>query len=385
MDQAQAVYLHIPFCDEICEYCDFAKVYYQSQQRDAYLAALEREVVLTLAKYPLVKPIQTLYLGGGTPTALNLAELEQLFTIINRYFRPFFAPHIELTIEANPDSLTEEKLAYLAQQGVNRLSIGVQTFQEKHLAKMGRTHTTAQVKDVIAKAKVAGFTNINVDFIYGIPGQTEAEVVADIEAFLQLDIQHISTYALIIEPHTKFYVQQKRGQLEETADEVEAQMYALIQAALREHGYEQYELSNFARPGFGSRHNLTYWQNLPYYGFGLGAHGYLANERYANTRAITAYLKKLAANELPITEAHVLTRQEQIEETVFLGLRTQAGVNKANFAKRFGETLNTIYGDVIAEHQRKGWIIETPTAICLAPDTLFIANQIMSDYLLDEA
>lgn len=384
MEQAQAIYIHIPFCDEICEYCDFAKVYYKSQQRDAYLTALEREIALTLAKYPLEKPIKTLYFGGGTPTALNLEELKQLFVLVDRYFRPFFAPDLEMTIEANPDSLTAEKLTFLYQQGVNRLSIGVQTFATKHLVKMGRTHTQSQVEHVITLAKSLGFTNINVDFIYGIPEQTQAEVEADIAQFLQLDVQHISTYALIIEPHTKFYMQQKRGQLQETADEIEAQMYAAIQLALRNHGYEQYELSNFARPGFGSKHNLTYWQNLPYYGFGLGAHGYLANQRYANTRAITAYMKLLATNQLPIIEAHTLTRQEQIEETVFLGLRTQAGVDKAQFAQRFGQTIEEVYGQVIAEQRKKGWIIETSAAISLAPDTLFIANQIMSDYLLDE-
>lgn len=380
---SQAVYIHIPFCDEICHYCDFAKVYYRTQQRDAYLNALEREIALTLSATPLIEPIQTLYLGGGTPTALNLEELNQLFTTINKYFKPFFAPDVEISIEANPDSLTLEKLVYLQSQGVNRLSIGVQTFNEQHLEKMGRTHTKAQVETVIAQAKQAGFDNINVDFIYGVPNQTHAEVMADITQFLALDIQHISTYALIIEPHTKFYMQQNRGQLVETEDEIEADMYEAIQLALLANGYEQYELSNFARAGFGSRHNLTYWQNLDYYGFGLGAHGYLNNERYANTRAITAYVKQLSENQRPIVEVNRLSRNEQIEETLFLGLRTREGVNKVTFAQRFGVELTDLYGNVITSHVKKGWIIETSECITLAPNTLFIANQILSDYLLD--
>ncbi|MGL5383949.1 MAG: radical SAM family heme chaperone HemW [Culicoidibacterales bacterium] len=378
----QAVYIHIPFCDEICHYCDFAKVYYRNQSRTAYLTALEREVALTLAEQPITSEIKTLYFGGGTPTALNLSELQQLFAIIDRYFRPFFAPEIEMTIEANPDSLTFEKLTYLFAQGVNRLSIGVQTFTQKHLVSMGRTHTTKQVEAVIAMAKTIGFTNINVDFIYGVPDQTKAEVMSDITKFLELDVQHISTYALIIEPHTKFYIQQNKGQLLETSDEVEAEMYAAISEALLGNGYEQYELSNFARPGFSSRHNLTYWQNLPYYGFGLGAHGYLDQVRYANTKAITHYVKTLSENKRPLVESHRLTREEQIEETIFLGLRTRIGVNKADFEQRFGVTLASVYGEVIAEHVKKGWIIETTETITLAPNTLFIANQIMSDYLI---
>ncbi|MGL5916418.1 MAG: radical SAM family heme chaperone HemW [Culicoidibacterales bacterium] len=378
----QAVYIHIPFCDEICHYCDFAKVYYRNQPRVAYLAALEREIGLTLQEQPITSTIKTLYFGGGTPTALDLSELQQLFAIVDRYFRPFFAPEIEITVEANPDSLTLEKLAYLFEQGVNRLSIGVQTFAQKHLEKMGRTHTTQQVEEVIQMAKSIGFTNINVDFIYGVPDQTQAEVMSDISKFLGLDVQHISTYALIIEPHTKFYIQQNKGQLLETTDEVEAEMYAEISKALLTNGYEQYELSNFARPGFSSRHNLTYWQNLPYYGFGLGAHGYLDQVRYANTKAITHYIKTLSENQRPLVESNRLTRFEQIEETIFLGLRTRIGVNKVSFEQRFGIPLAEMYGPIITEHVRKGWIIETAETITLAPDTLFIANQIMSDYLL---
>ncbi|MGL5915574.1 MAG: radical SAM family heme chaperone HemW, partial [Culicoidibacterales bacterium] len=200
--------------------------------------------------------------------------------------------------------------------------------------------------------------------------------------FLGLDVQHISTYALIIEPHTKFYIQQNKGQLLETTDEVEAEMYAEISKALLTNGYEQYELSNFARPGFSSRHNLTYWQNLPYYGFGLGAHGYLDQVRYANTKAITHYIKTLSENQRPLVESNRLTRFEQIEETIFLGLRTRIGVNKVSFEQRFGIPLAEMYGPIITEHVRKGWIIETAETITLAPDTLFIANQIMSDYLL---
>ncbi len=379
---SQAVYIHIPFCNEICHYCDFAKVYYRNQKRDAYLQALEREIALTLSECPILGEIKTIYFGGGTPTALSIEELKQLFCIVNQYFRPFFAPDIEITVEANPDSLTIEKLTFLYEQGVNRLSIGVQTFSDIHLAKMGRTHTKSQVEYVIEQSKNIGFRNINVDFIYGVPNQTHQEVMDDIEQFLQLDVQHISTYALIIEPHTKFFIQQNKGQLIETADDIEADMYMAINEALLAAGYEQYELSNFAKPGCASKHNLTYWQNLPYYGFGLGAHGYLNNVRYANTKAITNYVKTLSGNERPLVENHKLTREEQIEETIFLGLRTRIGVNKQQFTQRFGVSLLDIYGETIAKHVQKGWIIETDESIVLAKDTLFIANQIMSDYLL---
>ncbi|WP_171014910.1 radical SAM family heme chaperone HemW [Culicoidibacter larvae] len=371
-----ALYIHIPFCNQICTYCDFSKIYYANQARHEYITQLHRELALLL---PEARPLRTVYFGGGTPSSMDLEELEYLFSAIN----PFIGENTECTFEANPESLTFAKLEFLRQAGVNRLSIGVQTFDEERLQLLGRTHSRSDVERCISDAKRAGFTNINIDFIYALPKQTLADLQKDISHFLDLEVTHISTYALIVEPHTVFGIGAKQGWFSETDEELQFVMYSYVQEALQEAGYEHYEVSNFAKPGFESRHNLTYWNADEYYGIGLGAHGYIAGVRYGNTRSINKYIAMLEQGERPLVAEERLSQQAQMEEFVFLGLRKREGIDPAEFGRRFNTPFEEIYGDIVARFIATEKLEVVGGYIRLAQEGIFVSNEVLQAFLLD--
>lgn len=275
----QAAYLHIPFCEHICHYCDFNKVFLKGQPVDEYLQYLDKEMEITMNSSDYA-PFKTIFVGGGTPTALNEKQLATFLESIRK--RLPLAGEYEFTFEANPGDLSYEKLKLLYDYGVNRLSLGVQTFNDQLLEKIGRVHRAKDVYQSVESAKKAGFKNMSIDLIYSLPTQTMADFQETLTTSFQLDVQHYSAYSLIIEPKTVFYNLMRKGKLHTPGEDVEAAMYELLMEKMKENGFEQYEISNFSKPGFESKHNLTYWNNEAYFGFGAGAHSYVEGYRRSN-------------------------------------------------------------------------------------------------------
>lgn len=377
--QKAAVYIHIPFCSHLCYYCNFNKVLLQGQPVQAYLTALLKEIKLTLAQHPDTE-IGTIYIGGGTPSALTVSQLDYLLTGLNELL-PIHGQ--EFTFEANPnDLLGQEKLNLLQAAGVNRLSIGVQSFNDDVLKKIGRTHTAAEAKQAVFNAKTAGFDNLSIDLIYRLPGQDTVDFKNSLTQALALKIPHYATYSLILEQRTVFYNLMRRGKLQLPSQDMEADMYQLAMDMFAEHGIEQYEISNFAKPGFQSQHNLVYWHNEHYFGFGAGASGYLGNTRYQNFGPIQQYLKPLQRDQLPILTTENITIDQQIEEQMFLGLRLNAGVSKKRFEQRFGRSIRAVYPEVIPKLLAEDLISESAAAYTLTPHGRFIGNDVFEEFML---
>ena len=278
-----SAYVHIPFCTQICYYCDFSKVFIKNQPVDSYLEHLLQE----FHSYDIQK-LRTLYIGGGTPTALSAPQLELLLDGLTKNLD--LSVLEELTIEANPGDLDADKIAVLKNSAVNRVSLGVQTFDDKMLKKIGRSHLEKDIYENIDRLKLAGFDNISIDLIYALPGQTMDQVKENVAKAIALDIPHMSLYSLILENHTVFMNRMRRGKLPLPKEELEAEMFEYIISKLEKAGFEHYEISNFSKPGFESRHNLMYWDNAEYYGIGAGASGYVNGVRYKNHGPIRHYL-----------------------------------------------------------------------------------------------
>ena len=317
-------------------YCDFSKVFIKNQPVDSYLEHLLEE----FQSYDIQK-LRTLYIGGGTPTALSAPQLEVLLKGLTKNLD--LSVLEELTIEANPGDLDADKIAVLKNSAVNRVSLGVQTFDDKMLKKIGRSHLEKDIYENIDRLKLAGFDNISIDLIYALPGQTMEQVKENVAKAIGLDIPHMSLYSLILENHTVFMNRMRRGKLPLPKEELEAEMFEYIIAELERAGFEHYEISNFSKSGFESRHNLMYWDNAEYYGIGAGASGYVNGVRYKNHGPIRHYLSAVEEGNTRITEEH-LSQKEQMEEEMFLGLRKKSGVSMARFEEKFSQSFEEIYG-----------------------------------------
>ncbi len=375
----KSAYFHIPFCAQICYYCDFNKVFFQGQPVDEYLQAMEREMKKTVEVF-LNERLDTLFVGGGTPTVLEMKQLDFLLESIYKHFR-FSKDEVEFTFEANPNELSKEKLQLLKAAGVNRLSFGVQTFHDSLLKTIGRTHRYGDVMRTISLAKEVGFDNISIDLMYGLPNQTLQQFQEDLEIAFSLDIQHISAYSLIIEPKTIFYNLWRKGTLPLPSEEEEAEMYEEAMRQMELHGYQQYEISNYARPGFQSRHNLTYWNNEEYYGIGAGAHSYVDGVRRVNIGPIKQYIAKVQETGLPYREVHRVTWMEQMEEEMFLGLRKTEGVSKRRFSEKFGRDMHDVFGAAIRAERQKGLLEETDTHVRLTRRGRLLGNEVFQAFL----
>ena len=380
MTHSTSAYIHIPFCEHICYYCDFNKVFLEGQPVDEYIEALLKEARLSLSEHPIEK-METLYIGGGTPTSLNAAQLDRLFGGL-REILPY--ENGEFTVEANPGDLSAEKLDVMRNYGVNRISMGVQTFDDRLLKKIGRKHNAQDVHDTIQLLEKKDFRNVTIDLIYALPGQSLESFRDTVERALALDLPHYALYSLILENQTMFMNWVRRGKMHLPEQEVEAQMYAETIEAMEKAGRMQYEISNFAKPGFESKHNLVYWNNQNYFGIGAGASGYLENRRYKNRGPIQHYLKSLNDDRLPILEEEHLSEREQIEEEMFLGLRKILGVEKAVFEARFKQSIMDVYGDVLEKLKQQKLIIETDTSIHLTKAGLFRGNDVFEEFLLNK-
>jgi len=374
-----AAYLHIPFCEHICFYCDFNKVFLEGQPVDEYVDALVKEMQLSKQLHPK-EEISTFYIGGGTPTTLNERQLEKLLNgIRSTYTLPKGA---EFTMEANPESISFEKLKIMRDYGVNRLSMGVQSFNNDILKKIGRIHTAEQVYTSVADARRAGFENMTIDLIFRLPNQTMADFEDSLKKALELDLPHYSIYALILENKTVFYNLMRQGKLPLPSEDTEADMYALAIETMSKNGRNQYEISNFALPGYESQHNLTYWKNESYFGFGAGAHGYIDGIRYHNHGPIQQYLAPLRENSLPIIREQQLSKQEQMEEEMILGLRTMVGVSQKHFAEKFQTPLLDQYAAVVTDLVADGLLLVDGDRIRLTQRGVFLGNEVFRSFLM---
>ena len=370
-----SAYVHIPFCTQICYYCDFSKVFIKNQPVDAYLGHLIQET----RSYEIGK-LRTLYIGGGTPTALSAQQLAYLLTELPKVMDLLEVE--EFTIEANPGDLDPDKIAVLKDSQVNRVSLGVQTFDNKMLKKIGRSHQEQDIYDNIRHLKQAGFDNISIDLIYALPGQTMDQVKENVAKAIDLDIPHMSLYSLILENHTVFMNRMRRGKLPLPKEELEAEMFEYIIEELENAGFEHYEISNFSKSGFESRHNLVYWDNAEYYGLGAGASGYVDGIRYKNHGPIRHYLEAVEAGKARITEEH-LTLEEKMEEELFLGLRKKTGVSKARFEEKFGVSFDQRYGQVVASLTDQGLLVPDDKQVRMTKRGLFLGDTVAEKFILE--
>ncbi|MGG5358662.1 MULTISPECIES: radical SAM family heme chaperone HemW [unclassified Enterococcus] len=375
-----SAYIHIPFCEHICYYCDFNKVFLEGQPIDEYIEMLLKEIELSKENMA-VDALETLYVGGGTPTSLSAAQLDKLLAGVRERL-PFNPAVKEFTVEANPGDLTREKLQVMKNYGVNRLSMGVQTFDNKLLKKIGRKHTAEDVYQTMSFLEAENFSNVSIDLIYALPGQTLEGYRDTLTRALELDLPHYSLYSLILENKTMFMNWVRQGRLELPDQETETRMFEETIAAMEKSGHHQYEISNFALEGHESRHNLMYWNNEHYFGFGAGASGYLGDRRYRNKGPIQHYLQPLRENQLPVLEVEELSRKNQIEEEMFLGLRKKEGVSKQRFYEKYQTELEELYGDVLAELEKEELLINDKENVLLTPKGIFLGNNVFERFLL---
>lgn len=357
-----SVYIHIPFCTTICSYCDFPKIYYNKSCIESYLLNLEKEIKQKY-KNDIIK---TIYIGGGTPSSLSVEELKRLFEILKIFKK---SNDLEFTIECNLENLSLEKLLIMKEYGINRLSIGIQTFNEKFYPFLNRKNGNI---DIIKKAKEIGFDNINVDFIYAMPKESISDLKKDLELFLNLDINHISTYSLMIEDHTVL----KNKNVKSIDEELDEEMYKLICNTLKENGYIHYEISNFCKPGYESKHNNAYWDNEFYYGFGMGASGYIDNIRYTNTKSISKYL-----NQDFVYEQEEIDILKNMEYEMILGLRKLKGVSTLKFKQKYNKEIKDVFN--IKNLIEEGKLIEKDGYLKIPEEYIYISNSILVNFIGD--
>jgi oxygen-independent coproporphyrinogen-3 oxidase len=371
----RAAYVHVPFCAHKCGYCDFASVAGADALADRYLDALERE----LAALGGPQPVATIFVGGGTPTRLEVPQLARLLDLVARRFP--LDPGGEWTVEANPETLDAAKADALLAGGVNRVSLGAQSFRPDSLRVLEREHTPGQVARALDLVRPR-FARWSLDLIFGVPGSTVADWRADLEAALSLGPSHLSCYGLVYEKGTALWKQWNAGSVRALDEETERAMYEHTIDRLAAAGLEQYEISNFARPGEESAHNLVYWANDAYFGVGLGAARYARGVRSSNTRELMAYIRRLESGADPTGPTETLDPEARARETAVLMLRrTRVGLDRADFRLRTGFDLDAMAGEVIAKYARLGLLEDDGRRVRFTREGLFVADSILSDLL----
>lgn len=384
------IYLHIPFCVRKCGYCDFLSFPSDDAARERYVRALIREIRATGEALSGMR-IATVFMGGGTPTVLSSSQLSRIFDAVRESFR--VSADAEISVEANPGTVDIETLRSLRGCGVNRLSIGCQSLDDRLLRKLGRIHTRKEFLDCYAEARRAGFDNINIDLMSAIPDQTYADWERTLRETAGLGPEHISAYSLILEEGTDFYV--RRDSLLLPDEDTERRMYDRTREILSEYGYRQYEISNYAREGYRCRHNVGYWTGVPYAGLGLGASSLMDDVRFKNTDQMDEYLRFMESGKAEAPdrrswrswEVHrgtePLSESDRMAEFMILGLRMTDGVSRAEFSRRFGRDLTGMYGDVIVRHVSEGLLADQDGRVFLTEAGLSLANYVMCDFLPD--
>jgi oxygen-independent coproporphyrinogen-3 oxidase len=381
------VYFHVPFCRTRCTYCAYNTYVRESDRIVPYMQALRRELVLVVGTSQPV--VSTIYFGGGTPSLIPVAELEATLRTCAGVFS--LAPDVEISLEANPGTVDQDYLRQLRQIGINRLSFGMQSAHESELALFARLHRLDEVRTTVDTARAAGFDNINLDLIYGIPRQTLDMWRHSLETAISLNPNHLSLYSLSIENATTLQSWIAQGDLPAPDPDLAADMYEWASDRLAASGFEQYEISNWAKPGMACRHNLHVWRNLPYLGLGAGAHGYAVHTRYANVSHPAAYIERIENQERPCPfplsaaaeEIDTIDNQQEMAETMFLGLRlTQEGITPETFRARFGRELWTVYGKELDSLIAAGLLERTPAGrVRLTPRGRLLGNHVFAAFV----
>lgn len=374
-----ALYIHIPFCLRKCRYCDFVSYPYNESAARLYVNGLRREMELRVGnKYEQRRTLSSVFIGGGTPTCLSTELLLEIITLIKGYYK--LSLDVEFTIEANPGTVDAGKLCALRLAGVNRLSLGAQACTESTLRTLGRIHNHEQTVSAVRQAREAGFDNINLDLIFEVPGQTLTEWQRCLEQVIDLTPEHVSAYGLQLEEGTLLKEQVDSGFLQPCAEEDGLNMYQAAVHILQSAGLEQYEISNFARFGKQCRHNLVYWQNGAYLGLGPAAHSRLGNVRMSNEANLLNYTARLSAGTLPVVWSEDITPENDIFETVFLGLRMTEGLDLERFRQRFGRPLIEVYPGLVEILVNKGQLELRGNHLCLTSTGLLVSNAVMCEF-----
>lgn len=373
------LYIHIPFCRQKCLYCDFPSWAGKEGQMQGYVDALTKEIENRGKEYADRKVV-SVFFGGGTPTTLSIPMLEQLMQAV--FANWDIAEDAEITTEANPGTLDGEMASALKRMGFNRLSMGVQAWQNRLLRDLGRIHTIETFQENLKAVREAGFTNINTDLMFALPNQTMADWQETVRNIVALHPEHISAYSLILEEGTPFFDRYEKGELKPAEEDLDREMYHWAIEYLAEHGYEQYEISNFAKKGRESRHNRIYWQAEEYLGMGLGSHSYMAGERFHNIYDLQKYMQADGDVSLLKEEVEVITEEDALAEFMFLGLRLTEGVSFARFRERFGREMKNIYGEQIEELEKDGLLQEDEKGIRLTARGVDISNFVFEKFLI---
>ncbi len=383
---ALGLYLHIPFCKAKCSYCDFASVPGRPEWYAPYADAICAEIAGAPARFPDIPaeqlPPQTVYIGGGTPSVLPVPLLERILRALQEAF-PLPAD-AEISLEANPGTVEPEGLRRLRALGINRLSIGVQSFRDAELRLLGRVHDTEQARQAIRWARRAGFDNLNLDLIFGLPGQSLEDWKQSLEEALSFAPQHISLYALSVEEGTPLARMIEEGTLPAPDDDRMADMYTWAEERLAQAGYLHYEISNWAVPGCMCRHNLGTWRNEPYLGFGCAAHSHLGRRRWWNVRDPLAYIQRIEAGRSPMEGEEILSEEVDMAETMMLGLRlVQEGIEVKRFRRRFGRTPAEVYPEALSQLSAQGLIEVLPERVRLTARGRLLGNRVFAQFLPD--
>ena len=365
------IYIHIPFCKSKCHYCNFISFPKKDEITEPYFSALKQEIKFYLNKYPDIKP-ETVYIGGGTPSVVDFNYYRDLFNVLSDLTG--LNKNTEITMEINPGTVDLNYLKNIKSLGINRLSIGVQSFDNKILKLINRIHSAEEAINTVKTAQTAGFNNISIDLIYGLPGQTPENWENTLNKALSLEINHISTYGLKIEENTEFFLNPPPNLPDE---DMQSEIYLKTIEILEHNRFMQYEISNFAKPGFKSKHNLCYWKNQEYFGLGLSAHGYLDGIRYSNTENLEDYIKNPTK---PATENKV-SEKEKIEEAVFLGLRLTAGINTEEFKIKYNFDIYNKYKNIIEKYTGYDFMTYENNNLKLTRKGILLSNSILADFL----
>ncbi len=373
MNKELEIYVHIPFCVKKCNYCDFLSFPMDNTAKENYVKALIQEIKL---KADFNASVTSIYFGGGTPSALRPSFLADILNIIKSKFN--VANNAEITIEVNPGTLDKEAAFEIKKAGFNRVSIGLQSIHEDELKLLGRIHTYKEFAEAFYNLREAGFENISVDVMTALPGQTEEKLLKTLNKIISLNPEHISAYSLIIEENTKFYKDYGHIEGPVVGEEAERKLYYLTVSTLKKAGYNRYEISNFAREGFESRHNTGYWTLKEYLGFGLGASSYINSHRLKNETDFNAYLKDEYHE--PIEDI-LINKEDSMSEFMFLGLRQMKGVLKKEFLKKYETTIESVFGKEIKKLNSEALLLEAEDRIVLTDKGIDYGNYVFSNFI----
>ncbi len=371
-----AAYIHVPFCIHRCGYCDFTVITDRDDLLSIYLDCLETEITSMLSG---PHAVETLFIGGGTPNYLPASHLERLLSLLRKWL-PLKAG-AEFSIECNPEDFTSERMDVLAKYDINRVSLGIQSFQAEHLKTLERGHNPETVVDVVQRLRKRGFENVSFDLIFAVPGQSLEDWNSTLERAIHLEPEHVSTYGLTFEKGTSFWTRRLKQDIRPADEELERSMYAAAMQTLSQAGFEQYELSNHARPGFQCRHNQVYWNAEQYFGFGPGAASFLDGERAMRYRSVTGWMKHIQTGESPVAERETLTLDLACREAVMLGLRKIEGIDLAAFEERYESTVRDLAPDAYDQFIQSNLLEQKRDRLQLTYEGRFLADTVVAEFL----